>query len=217
MDPIEPIDVLEAALLCAAQPLNIVQLRRLFDDELPAQAIREMLEAIQLRWHGRSVELVSLASGWRFQSSARIAHYLERLHPEKPPRYSRAALETLAIIAYRQPVTRGDIEEIRGVAVSTQLVKTLEERGWVEVVGHKEVLGRPELLGTTRQFLDDLGLAGLQDLPSLEPQRIQEQTQLKFESAPHGADLEDPAILDEIVARLQEAVDTLDKDIAHVS
>ena len=159
--------VLEAALLCSPQPLGVGELRKLFDDELGADAIRALLEELRSDWNGRGVELVSLASGWRFQSTPQMAQWLGRLNPEKPPRYSRALLETLAIIAYRQPVTRGDIEEIRGVTVAGHLVRTLEERGWVEVIGHKDVLGRPELLGTTKQFLDDLGLRSLADLPPL--------------------------------------------------
>ncbi len=167
MNTEEPKIVLEAALLCAGQPLNVGELRKLFDDEIGADTIRAMLEELRADWNGRGLELSALASGWRFQSAPQMAPYLGRLHPEKPPRYSRALLETLAIIAYRQPVTRGDIEEIRGVTVAAHLVRTLEERGWVEVIGHKDVLGRPELLGTTRQFLDDLGLRSLSELPPL--------------------------------------------------
>jgi len=159
--------VLEAALLCASQPMNVAELRRLFDEEIAAETVRALLDELRQDWQGRGVQLAALATGWRFQSTPQMAPYLERIHPEKPPRYSRALMETLAIIAYRQPVTRGDIEEIRGVTVSSQLVKTLEERGWIEVIGHKEVLGRPELLGTTRQFLDDLGLRSLGELPPL--------------------------------------------------
>ena len=159
--------VIEAALLCAQQPMNVAELRRLFDDELAADTVRALLDELRADWQGRGVQLVPLATGWRFQSAPLMAPYLERLSPEKPPRYSRALMETLAIIAYRQPVTRGDIEEIRGVTVASQLVKTLEDRGWVEVIGTKDVLGRPELLGTTRQFLDDLGLRSLGELPPL--------------------------------------------------
>ncbi len=159
--------VIEAALLCAPRPMNVAELRRLFDEEIAADTVRALLDELRDDWQGRGVQLAALATGWRFQSTPQMAPYLERLNPEKPPRYSRALMETLAIIAYRQPVTRGDIEEIRGVTVSSQLVKTLEERGWIEVIGHKEVLGRPELLGTTRQFLDDLGLRSLGELPPL--------------------------------------------------
>jgi segregation and condensation protein B len=162
--------IIEAALLCAQQPMPVVELRRLFADEVEvgADTVRALLDELRADWHGRGVELVPLASGWRFQTAPDIARFVARLHPERPPRYSRAVLETLAIIAYRQPVTRGDIEEIRGVAVSAQIVKTLEDRGWIEVIGHKDVVGRPALFATTRQFLDDLGLRTLQELPSLE-------------------------------------------------
>ncbi|RPH58229.1 MAG: SMC-Scp complex subunit ScpB [Burkholderiales bacterium] len=159
--------VIETALLCAQQPMSIAELRRLFDEEIAADTVRALLDELGLDWEGRGVQLAALATGWRFQSTPQMAPYLERLNPEKPPRYSRALMETLAIIAYRQPVTRGDIEEIRGVTVASQLIKTLEDRGWVEVIGHKDVLGRPELLGTTRQFLDDLGLRALGELPPL--------------------------------------------------
>ncbi|HPA90903.1 MAG TPA: SMC-Scp complex subunit ScpB, partial [Quisquiliibacterium sp.] len=157
MDTAQAKVVIEAALLCAAQPLSLADLRRLFDDEIGADTVRALLDDLRVDWQGRGVALVALAGGWRFQSTPQVAEFLARLHPEKPPRYSRAVLETLAIIAYRQPVTRGDIEEIRGVTVSSQVVKTLEDRGWIEVVGHKDVIGRPSLLATTRQFLDDLG------------------------------------------------------------
>jgi segregation and condensation protein B len=162
--------IIEAALLCAQQPMPVAELRRLFADEVQvgADTVRALLDELRADWHGRGVELVPLASGWRFQTAPDIARFVARLHPERPPRYSRAVLETLAIIAYRQPVTRGDIEEIRGVAVSAQIVKTLEDRGWIEVIGHKDVVGRPALFATTRQFLDDLGLRTLQELPSLE-------------------------------------------------
>ncbi len=162
--------IIEAALLCAQQPMPVAELRRLFADEVEvgADTVRALLEELRAQWNGRGVELVALASGWRFQTAPDIARFVARLHPERPPRYSRAVLETLAIVAYRQPVTRGDIEEIRGVAVSAQIVKTLEDRGWIEVIGHKDVIGRPALFATTRQFLDDLGLRSLQELPSLE-------------------------------------------------
>ena len=159
--------VIEAALLSSPTPLSVSDLRRLFDDEIGADVVRELVEQLRLDWEGRSVQLVALAGGWRFQTAPQVADHLARLHPEKPPRYSRAVLETLAIIAYRQPVTRGDIEEIRGVTVSSQVVKTLEDRGWIETIGHKDVIGRPALLATTRQFLDDLGLASLDALPPL--------------------------------------------------
>jgi len=160
--------VLETALLVAEEPLSVTQLRRLFDDELGADPVRRVLEALRADWEGRGVELSQVASGWRFRARPELQQYLDRLHPDKPPRYSRAVMETLAIIAYRQPVTRGDIESVRGVTVSGALVKTLEQRGWVEAVGHKEVPGRPALYATTRQFLDDLNLTSLGDLPPLE-------------------------------------------------
>lgn len=160
--------VLETALICAQQPLPLRDLRSLFDDQLGADTIRGLLDELVRDWEDRGVELVALAGGWRFQSRPELREYLDRLHPEKPPKYSRATLETLAIIAYRQPVTRGDIEDIRGVTVSSQLIKQLEDRGWVETIGHRETPGRPALYATTRQFLDDLGLASLEQLPALE-------------------------------------------------
>ncbi|RZF31357.1 SMC-Scp complex subunit ScpB [Paraburkholderia sp. UYCP14C] len=159
--------VLETALICAQEPLKLVELRKLFADGVSADTVRTLLEDLKRDWSGRGVELVGLASGWRFQSRPAMRSYLDRLHPEKPPKYSRAVLETLAIIAYRQPVTRGDIEEIRGVTVNTQVVKQLEDRGWIEVIGHRDVPGRPALYATTRQFLDDLGLTALDELPPL--------------------------------------------------
>jgi segregation and condensation protein B len=159
--------VLEAALLTAPQPLSPGDMNRLLGDDIDGATLESLLDELRASWQGRGVELVNLASGWCFQSSPGMRVYLDRLNPEKPPRYSRAVLETLAIIAYRQPVTRGDIEEIRGVVVSAQVIRTLEERGWVETVGHREVVGRPALLATTRAFLDDLGLRSLQELPPL--------------------------------------------------
>lgn len=160
--------VLETALICAQQPLTLREMRRLFADTVGPDSLRLVLDELMRDWAGRGVELVAVASGWRFQSRPELREYLDRLHPEKPQRYSRAVMETLAIIAYRQPVTRGDIEDIRGVVVATQIVKHLEDRGWIEVIGHREVPGRPALLATTRQFLDDLGLASLTQLPVLE-------------------------------------------------
>ncbi len=159
--------VLEAALLCAAEPLPLRGLRLLFDDVLGADAVNAMLLEIQQEWQGKGVELVQVATGWRFQSCPGMRLYLERMAPEKPPKYARATLETLAIIAYRQPVTRGDIEDIRGVSVNSLIIKQLEDRGWIEPIGHRETLGRPALLATTRQFLDDLGLQALDQLPEL--------------------------------------------------
>jgi segregation and condensation protein B len=162
--------VLETALLTAERPLPLAELRKLFADELNADTLRVLLDELRGDWSGRGVELVALASGWRFQSTAAMRAYLDRLNAEKPPRYSRAVLETLAIIAYRQPVTRGDIEDIRGVTVSPQVVKLLEERGWIECIGHRETPGRPALFATTRSFLDDLGLRSLEELPPLSGQ-----------------------------------------------
>ncbi|MCY7305782.1 MAG: SMC-Scp complex subunit ScpB [Rhodoferax sp.] len=157
--------VLETALICSQQPLPVRELRALFDDALSADAVKRALGDLQLEWSQRGVELVQVATGWRFQSRPAMREYLDRLHPEKPPRYTRATLETLAIIAYRQPVTRGDMEDIRGVTINALIIKQLEDRGWVEVIGHREAPGRPALFATTRQFLDDLGLASLDQLP----------------------------------------------------
>ena len=158
---------LEAALLTAQQPLPIDLLRKLFENEVDDDTVRVLLEDLRRDWQGRGVELVTLATGWRFQSTPAMRGVLDRLNPERPPRYSRAVLETLAIIAYRQPVTRGDIEDIRGVTASANVIKTLEERGWVETIGHREAPGRPSLLATTRGFLDDFGLRSLQELPPI--------------------------------------------------
>lgn len=160
--------ILEAALLTTAEPLPISELRKLFNLELSAAVLSKLLEEIRKKWLDSSVELVSVASGWRFQTRADIQPYLERLTPPKAPRYSRAVLETLAIIAYRQPVTRGDIEEIRGVSVSSSVLKALMTRGWIEAVGHRNVPGKPALLATTQHFLDDLNLRSLKELPPLE-------------------------------------------------
>lgn len=160
--------VLETALICAPTPLPLRELKLLFDEQVGSDTLRTLLDELAADWQGRGVELVTLASGWRFQSRPEMRRYLDRLHPEKPPRYSRAALETLAIVAYRQPVTRGDIEDIRGVTVSSQIVKQLEDRGWIEAIGYREAPGRPGLYATTRQFLDDLGLESLSQLPAIE-------------------------------------------------
>jgi segregation and condensation protein B len=159
--------VIEAALLCAHAPMSVPTLRKLFEDELGADVVRALLEELKQEWVGKGVELVSIATGWRFQSTPAVAEFLSRLTVDKPPKYSRAALETLAIIAYRQPVTRGDIEEIRGVTVAAGIVKALEDRGWIEVIGTKDVVGRPSLFGTTKAFLDDLGMRTLSELPPL--------------------------------------------------
>lgn len=160
--------ILETALICSPQALQLQDLRALFDDQLGVDTLKDLLQAIQQDWQHRGVELVHVATGWRFQSRPEMRAYLDRLQPEKPPRYSRATLETLAIIAYRQPVTRGDIEDVRGVAVNALLLKQLEDRGWVEVIGHRETVGRPALFATTQHFLDDLGLQSLDQLPLLD-------------------------------------------------
>lgn len=160
--------VLETALICAQQPLPLREMGVLFNGVLTADSLRLVLEELQNDWSGRGVELVHVATGWRFQSRPQMREYLDRLHPEKPPRYSRATLETLAIIAYRQPVTRGDMEDIRGVTINSMILKQLEDRGWVEVIGHRETVGRPALFATTRQFLDDLGVESLDQLPVMD-------------------------------------------------
>jgi segregation and condensation protein B len=189
--------ILETALICAPQPLTVRDMGTLFEDQLSADTLKTLLAELQLDWTGRGVELVTVATGWRFQSRPELRPFLDRLHPEKPPRYSRATLETLAIIAYRQPVTRGDMEDIRGVTINSVLLKQLEDRGWIEVIGHRETVGRPALYATTRQFLDDLGLASLNQLPELDGSDVQESAleRLDFEAlserlqAPEASDL----------------------------
>lgn len=168
LNPPDAKRILEAALLASQEPVSATELKRLFDGELGVDAVRKLLAELAEEWRGRSVELVSLSSGWRFQTRPEFQPYLERLFPERPPRYSRAVMETLAIIAYRQPATRGDIEDVRGVGVSTQIIQALETRGWIDVVGHRETPGRPALYATTAKFLDDLGLRSLEELPPLE-------------------------------------------------
>ena len=168
MNTLDAKRVLETALLCAAQPLSVRELRQLFNNELGADTLKTLLQDVQDDWTQRGIELVQVASGWRMQSRPEMRDFLDRLHPEKPPKYSRAAMETLAIIAYRQPVTRGDMEDIRGVTINSLVLKQLEDRGWVEVIGHRETVGRPMLYATTKQFLDDLGVASLDQLPPLE-------------------------------------------------
>jgi segregation and condensation protein B len=164
--------VLETALICAREPLADRDMRALFADEIGADAVQALLDELIVDWQDRGVELVRVSTGWRFQSRPEMHEFLDRLNPEKPPKYSRAVMETLAIIAYRQPVTRGDIEDIRGVAVASQIIKQLEDRGWVEPIGYREAPGRPALLATTRAFLDDLGLASLDALPLIEGQGL---------------------------------------------
>ena len=173
MNTVDAKRVLETALICSHQPIQIRDLRALFADALGADTIRTLLEELQLDWAQRGVELVQVATGWRFQSRPEMREFLDRLNPEKPPKYSRAVMETLAIIAYRQPVTRGDMEDIRGVTVNSLVIKQLEDRGWVEVIGHRETVGRPSLYATTRQFLDDLGLASLDQLPVFDSAQAQ--------------------------------------------
>ncbi len=168
MNSVEAKRILETALICAQQPLPVKDMRALFDDQVGVDSIKALLHDLQLDWTQRGVELVNVANGWRFQSRPEMRHYLDRLHPEKPPRYTRATLETLAIIAYRQPATRADMEDIRGVTINSLLLKQLEDRGWIEVIGHRETVGRPALFATTRQFLDDLGLESLDQLPALD-------------------------------------------------
>jgi segregation and condensation protein B len=160
--------ILEAVLLAAQQPLSLADLRRVFADEIGGDVLRVLLDELREEWSERPLELLPLASGWRFRTRAEFLPYLDRLTPEKPAKYSRAVLETLAIIAYRQPVTRGDIEDIRGVTVAAQIIRALEERGWVDVVGHRDTPGRPALLATTKKFLDDLGLRSVTELPPIE-------------------------------------------------
>jgi segregation and condensation protein B len=189
--------ILEAALLAAQEPLGLAELRRLFDEALAADMLRNLLAELREEWQGRAVELVSVASGWRFQTRAEFQPYIQRLFPERAPRYSRAVMETLAIIAYKQPVTRGDIEDIRGVTVTGQIIQTLEARGWIDAVGHRETPGRPALYATTRGFLDDLGLRSLQELPplgevaqTLQLEPSPERTVASAEAVPHTPDSE---------------------------
>jgi len=160
--------ILETVLLSSQEPLPLDELKKLFENELDSETLRKLLDELRQDWYGKGIELVTVASGWRFRAKPEYQEYLNRLNPEKPPRYSRAAMETLAIIAYRQPVTRGDIEQIRGVSVSTHLIKVLEDRGWIDVVSHRETPGRPALYATTKTFLDDLNLRSLEELPPLE-------------------------------------------------
>lgn len=187
MNTVDAKRVLETALICAPQPATLRELRSLFDDVLGSDTIKDLLLDLQKDWALKGVELVQVASGWRFQSRPEMRVYLDKLHPEKPPKYTRATLETLAIIAYRQPVTRGDIEDIRGVTVNSLIIKQLEDRGWIEVIGHRETVGRPALFATTRQFLDDLGLQSLDQLPMLEETQAQ-QSLFKALDGEEGAD-----------------------------
>lgn len=187
MTETEALRIVETALLCADRALPLTDLRKLFASEgVSGDDLRRHLAALQLDYADKGLELVQLASGWRFQSRPDMQRYLTRLNPERPPKYSRAVLETLAIIAWRQPVTRGDIEDIRGVSVSSQIVRTLEDRGWIQVLGYRDAPGRPALLGTTEQFLDDLGLRALDDLPALEAAITATGTPQIFNHISHG-------------------------------
>jgi segregation and condensation protein B len=202
--------VLETALICAHQPMPLREMRTLFADEVGPDTLRALLDELARDWQGRGVELVAVASGWRFQSRPELREYLDRLNPEKPPRYSRAAMETLAIIAYRQPVTRGDIEDIRGVTVGSQIVRQLEERGWIDVIGYREAPGRPALYATTPLFLDDLGLSHLEQLPLLDSQGEAEAILADLLSEPPpaadlpGAGVEGAATAEQAAATLAE-------------
>lgn len=191
--------ILEVALLTASEPLPIADLKNLFDGELGNDALREILSELAQDWQARSTELVNVASGWRFRARPEYQRFLERLNPPKPPRYSRAVMETLAIIAYRQPVTRGDIEDIRGIVVSTNLIKALEVRGWIDVVGHREVPGRPELFATTRQFLDDLNLRSLTELPPLDD--LSQLVEMVAPGAQFGAETAPPENSAEVITQ----------------
>ena len=216
MNTLDAKRILEAALICAPQPVVMRDLRTLFDNSLGFDTIKALLLELQNDWAQRGVELVQVASGWRFQSRPELRFHLERLYPEKPPRYARATLETLAIIAYKQPVTRGDIEDIRGVTVNSLTIKQLEDRGWVEVVGYRETIGRPALLATTRQFLDDLGLYGLEQLPAIDGHALEQVDFLQMlqpaaEALTANQDVAEPcAVKDAVVAPLELASETLE-------
>ena len=205
MNSVEAKRVLETALICAPQPVTVRELRSLFDDALGSDTVKMLLLQLQQDWSLRGVELVQVATGWRLQSRPEMREYLDRLHPEKPPRYTRATLETLAIIAYRQPVTRGDIEDIRGVTVNSLIIKQLEDRGWVEVIGHRETVGRPALFATTRHFLDDLGLQSLDQLPTLDGPGAQASV---FEALAEASEVQAP-----LEPSLKESLDGADAPI----
>jgi segregation and condensation protein B len=189
--------MLEAALLVSQEPLPLSELKKLFDEELSSDALRRVLDDLRQDWQGRGIELTHVASGWRFRARPEYQPFIDRLNPQKPPRYSRAVLETLAIVAYRQPCTRGDIEEIRGVVVSANIIKSLETRGWIEVVGHKEVPGRPELFATTRAFLDDLNLSSLEELPRLDDLGSLVETATVAAAEPAAAYEPEPLMIEE--------------------
>jgi len=212
MNTVDAKRVLETALICAQQPVPVRELRVLFNDALGSDTLKVLLQELQLDWAQRGVELVQVATGWRFQSRPEMREYLDRLHPEKPPRYTRATMETLAIIAYRQPVTRGDIEDIRGVTVNSLIIKQLEDRGWVEVIGHRETVGRPALFATTRQFLDDMGLQSLDQLPVLDDPTGNVNVLEAMAAAAQGALESEPdllAVLPQEASSVQEPLGTI--------
>ena len=213
MNTVDAKRVLETALICAPQPVPLRELRVLFNDALGSDTLKMLLQDLQRDWSQRGVELVQVATGWRFQSRPEMREYLDRLHPEKPPRYSRATLETLAIIAYRQPVTRGDIEDIRGVTVNSLSIKQLEDRGWVEVIGHRETVGRPALFATTRQFLDDLGLASLDQLPVLDDPASNPHLLDTLASARGGDDVAEPLPSESAAENPSEQVAPMGNDL----
>ena len=199
MNTVDGKRVLETALICAQQPVSLREMGVLFNGTLNLDSIKLLLEDLQNDWSDRGVELVHVATGWRFQSRPQMREFLDRLHPEKPPRYTRATLETLAIIAYRQPVTRGDMEDIRGVTINSLILKQLEDRGWVDVIGHRETVGRPALYATTKQFLDDLGVGSLNELPPMDSQN---EPAAMLEQIEFGMGAQDvaPKVLDESVS-----------------
>ncbi len=213
MNTVDAKRVLETALICAPQPVPLRELRVLFNDALGSDTLKMLLQDLQRDWSQRGVELVQVATGWRFQSRPEMREYLDRLLPEKPPRYSRATLETLAIIAYRQPVTRGDIEDIRGVTVNSLIIKQLEDRGWVEVIGHRETVGRPALFATTRQFLDDLGLASLDQLPVLDDPASNPHLLDTLASARGGDDVAEPLPSESAAENPSEQVTPMGNDL----
>lgn len=204
--------VLETALICAQQPLSLRDMGLLFEDAVSPDTLKTLLRELQLEWTPRGVELVQVATGWRFQSRPELRPFLDRLHPEKPPKYTRATMETLAIIAYRQPVTRGDIEDIRGVTVNSLTIKQLEDRGWIEVIGHRETVGRPSLFATTRQFLDDMGLASLDQLPPIEQQAATADVLDPLQRLDFDAPADEPPEAETAVTDLTDATPSTPED-----
>jgi segregation and condensation protein B len=200
--------VLEAALLSSPEPLTVQQLKRLFGGEVDADNIRKVLDELKGEWQERSIELTPVASGWRFRVKPEYQSHIDRITAEKPPRYSRAVLETLAIVAYRQPVTRGDIEDVRGVAVSPATLKSLEDRGWIEAIGHRETPGRPALFATTKKFLDDLNLRSLEELPPLEELQsaLEVASPVAIDAAPPPSE-DEPSTIDEPTPEVTESPD----------